>query len=135
MYLDEAGHVQHTGLSRYGVDPHVDARLRLVGIYGQMPDPDREVYDELLALSRAFPDRWDRWEDNLAFITDHLRQHGNTAPEVSDGVITRDDRPVYLGDEAYRIAVAVARLHLAGLTIPGTGNAGHEPTGADGDGR
>ena len=135
MYLDEAGHVQHTGISGYGIEPHVDAQLRLVGIYDQLPDPDREVYNELLALSRAFPDRWDRWEDNLAFITDHLRQHSNTPPEVSNGVITRDDRPVYLGEEAYPIAVAVARLHLAGLTLPGTGNGGHEPEGADGDGR
>ena len=72
----------------------------------------------------------DRWQEHLAFITDHLRRHGNTAPEVSNGVITRDDQPVYLGDEAYRIAVAVARLHLAGLTLPGT-----TPKAGGGDGR
>jgi hypothetical protein len=124
MYLDEAGHVQPTGISQSGIDPHVDARLRLMGIYEQMPADDRLVYDEMLALSKAFPDRWDRWADNLAFIADQLREHANTPPEISNGVITRDGRPVYIGDEAYRIAVAVARLHLAGRTVPGTAGNG-----------
>jgi hypothetical protein len=124
MYLDADNHVQHTGLSRYGINPHEDARLRLMGIYHQMPEADRNVYDQLLALSQALPERWERWEDNLAFITEHLRQHANTPPEVSNGVITRDDRPVYLGDEAYPIAVAVARLRLAGLTMPSAAQKG-----------
>jgi len=124
MYLDADDRVQSTGVSQSGIDPHTDARLRLIGIYDQTPEPDRLAYDELLALSKAFPDRWDRWADNLAFITDQLREHANTPPEISNGVITRDGRPVYIGDEAYRIAVAVARLHLAGLTLPGTAGDG-----------
>jgi hypothetical protein len=119
MYLDADNHVQHTGISQYGIDPHIDARLRLVGIYDQMPEVDRLAYDELLALSKAFPDRWDRWHDTVGFLAEHLRAHRNTPPEISDGVITRDGQPYYIGDDAYRIAVAVARLHLAGLTLPG----------------
>jgi hypothetical protein len=45
MYLDGADHVQHTGISGYGIDPYEDARLRLMGIYDQLPDSDRDVYE------------------------------------------------------------------------------------------
>ena len=38
MYLDDQDHVQHTGLSQYGLDPHRDAWLRLTGIYQQLTD-------------------------------------------------------------------------------------------------
>ncbi len=129
MYLDEHGHVQHTGLSQYGIDPHIDAWLRLTSIYGQMPDPDRTVYEELLALSKAFPDRWDQWENTIVFLTGYLHEHRDEPPEVTNGVITRDGQPYYIGDEAYRIAVAVARLRLAGLTLPGAGESAGESGG------
>jgi|GEM_PF-6409139 len=129
MYLDEAGHVQHTGISQSGIDPHVDARLRLFGIYDQMSEEDRIVYDELLALSRSFRDRWDRWVGTLAFVTQYLSEHRNEPPEVTNGVVTRDGQPYYIGDEAYPIAVAVARIHLAGLTLPDVGAKGGGESG------
>jgi hypothetical protein len=120
MYLDEAGHVQHTGISQSGIDPHRDAWLRLAGIYDQLPESDRIAYDELLALSKSYPDRWNRWEDTVGFLADHLREHRNEPPEISNGVITRDGQPYYIGDEAYPVAVTVARLRLAGVPLPGT---------------
>jgi hypothetical protein len=53
MYLDGDGHVRCAAVSQTGIAPHVDAWLRLVGIYDQMPDTDRLAYDELLALSKG----------------------------------------------------------------------------------
>jgi hypothetical protein len=130
MYLDEDRHVQHTGLSQYGVDPHEDAQLRLLGIYDQLPEPDRAVYEQLLAASRQFPDPWNRWEDTVGFLTEHLSKHHGEPPQADNGFVTRDGRPHYIGQTAYPIAVAVARLRLAGLTLPGC-----MPKGVDGDGR
>ena len=48
---------------------------------------------------------------------------------MSNGVITRDGQPYYIGEEAFRIAVAVARIHLAGLTLPGVGAKGGGESG------
>jgi hypothetical protein len=46
-------------------------------------------------------------------------EHRNDPSEVSNGVITRDGQPYCIGDDAYPVAVAVARLHLAGVALPG----------------
>jgi hypothetical protein len=119
MYLDGDGHVQRAAVSQNGIAPHTDAWLRLVGIYDQMPDTDRLAYDELLALSKAFQDRWDLWQDTIGFLAGHLRANRNEPPEVSNGVITRDGQPFYVGHDAYSLAVAVARLRLAGVALPG----------------
>ena len=48
---------------------------------------------------------------------------------MTNGVITRDGQPYYIGDDAYPIAVAVARIHLAGLTLPGVGAKGGQSDG------
>jgi hypothetical protein len=118
MYLDGDGHVRRAAVSQTGIAPHVDAWLRLVGIYDQMPDTDRLTYDELLAASQTFPDPWDRWQDTVGFLAAYLREHSNP-PEASDGFNTRDGQPFYIGDDAYPLAAAVARLRLAGVALPG----------------
>jgi hypothetical protein len=112
MYLDAAGHVQHTGISGYGIDPHEDARLRLIGIYEQMTDSDRDIYDRLLAASHEYSDQWDRWEDIVAFLIEHLSRHGEP-PRADNGFVRRDGGPFYIGEQAYPIAVAMARQRLA----------------------
>jgi hypothetical protein len=66
MYLDGDDRVQHIGISGFGIDPQEDAWLRLMGIYDQLPDSDRDGYEQLLAASRQYPDRWNRWEDPIA---------------------------------------------------------------------
>jgi hypothetical protein len=129
MYLDGDRQVQRARISQGGVAPHTDAWLRIVGIYDQMTDTDRHTYDELLRAAQAFPDGWDRWHDTVAFLVDYLAEHRNEPPEASNGSITRDGRPFYIGDDGYPIAVAVARLRLTGLTVPGL-----IPPGADQDG-
>src|SRR5947207_10922614 len=115
MYLDEVGHVQHTRIGQYGIAPDQDARLRLMRIYDQMPQADRQVYEQLLAASQALPQRWDRWEDTIAFLTDQLREHHGQPPRAVNGFVTRDGQPYHVGETAYPVAVAVARLRLAGL--------------------
>jgi hypothetical protein len=129
MYLDGDGHVQHTGIREYRVDPHQDAQLRLIGIHDQMPDADRQVFEQLLAASRQFPDRWTKWEDTLGFLTEYLREHRGKPPQADNGFVTRDGQPYYISQAAYPIAVAVARLRLAGLPLPGAGESGSESGG------
>jgi hypothetical protein len=111
MYLDNQDHVQHTGLSQYGLDPHRDAWFRLTGIYQQLGDEDRRIYDTLLATSRADSQPWQRWEDIVTFLAEHLATHGQTPP-VDNGFIERDGRPFYVGADAYATAVAVAHARL-----------------------
>jgi len=130
MYLDEDNHVQHTGIGQHGIDPHQDARLRLAGIYQQLPEPDRQVYEQVLAACRQFPDRWTTWEDTISFLTTYLREHRDEPPRCDNGVVTRDGQPYYIGETAYPTAVAVARLRQAGLPLPGT-----TPTAGHSDGR
>ena len=111
MYLDDDDHMQHTGLSRYGLDPHKDAWFRLTGIHQQLDDEDRRIYDTLLNASRNYPEPWDRWEDTIAFLTHHLSTHGQPPP-VDNGFVQRDGHAFYVGADAYPVAVAVARARL-----------------------
>jgi hypothetical protein len=111
MYLDDQDHMQHTGLSPYGLDPHRDAWLRLTGVYQQLNDEDRDIYDTLLGASRTSPEPWQWWEDTIAFLAQHLATHGQPPP-VHNGFVQRDGQPFYIGEDAYPTAVAVAHARL-----------------------
>ena len=111
MYLDGQAHVQHTGISEHGIDPPHDARLRLIGIYDQLTDTDRAIYDQLLAASRRYPDPWNRWEDTVTFLARYLSTHGQPPP-INNGIVLRNRRPFYIGDDTYPVAVAAARARL-----------------------
>ena len=112
MYLDTAGHVQHTGISPYGIEPHRDAWIRLIGIYEQLTDTDRAIYEQVLQISRRYAQPWNRWQDTIGFLAEQLATHGQPPP-VQDGTVLRDGQRFYIGADAYPIAVAAARQRLA----------------------
>lgn len=113
MYLDGEKHVQWTGASEYGLTPEHDARWRLMGVYDQLTDEQRETYDLLLKVSKRYPRQWEEWEERVALVAEHIRETGQE-PELKNGVWTMPaGRMLYMMDAMPQI-VAYARMRLDG---------------------
>jgi hypothetical protein len=111
LYLDEHDHVQHTALSPSGLVPDRDAWLRLTGLYDQLTDDDRRLYDTVLHASRRPGGLWTPWEQGVSIIADYLALHGQP-PRLNNGFVGLGDRSAYIGADAYPTAVALARTRL-----------------------
>ncbi|MGC2652292.1 MAG: hypothetical protein WA317_01530 [Mycobacterium sp.] len=107
LYLDDVGHVQGWGCHIH-LSPVADARMRLMGIYEQLTERDRETYDLLLRMSHGYERQWTEWAERVSGLAEHMRTTG-TDPEIQNGCWVRPsgDR-VYLFDAA-GVALAVAR--------------------------
>jgi len=112
LYRNSQGHVHHTGIGEYGLFPAQDARIRLTGIYPQLTDDDRQLYDTVLAASRQYPDPWTQWETAVALIAEHLADTG-TPPDLHNGFVVLGEHSGYVGDDDYPLAVAAARRQLS----------------------
>ena len=69
-----------------------------------------------------------------------MGKHQDEPPPVSNGFISHDGQPYYIGVTAYPIAVAAARLRVAnlplpGLALPGPALPGANESGTGSDGR
>ena len=113
MYLDSVGHVQCWGTGVW-VTPEPDALTRLRGIYEQLTDKQRKLYDALVKLAqRNSPESWRRWEDNVADVAAHIRATGDD-PVLFDGTWTPENAERrYIGDQNLAAYVAYARRRLA----------------------
>jgi hypothetical protein len=114
MYLDGNGHVQQWGASEF-FDPQADSRARLMGIFDQLDEEQREAYDALLAMSRRYQPQWDEWEGRVTALAEYIRQTG-ADPEISEGGIWTmpGGRLQHLSDPYVYLAVARQRVADAG---------------------
>jgi hypothetical protein len=111
LYLDGDGYVQHIGVSGYGIDPHSDARLRLMGIYEQMTDEQRTYYDALVAISRRYAEPWQDWENTIAAMAEHIRSTGED-PALTNGLWIWTGGRAYVTDHNLPVYVTSARRLL-----------------------
>ncbi|WP_203785974.1 hypothetical protein [Paractinoplanes rishiriensis] len=114
LYLDEQDHVQHIGVSQYGVTPQADARIRLLGIYDQMTTDQRHLYDAMVAVSRRYPEPWQDWDNAVTAMVEHIRVTGDD-PAPANGIwewpggrayVPEYDLPVYVTSARQRLAAA-----------------------------
>jgi hypothetical protein len=110
LYIDpDTGHQESAHVSEYGADPAGDLFLHITGIYEQMTDSDRRVYDVLVKLSKRYQDPWDRFDALRQALADHYREHGEIpARDASTGRIPGHD--AYLSEYDYKVAAAELRL-------------------------
>ncbi|WIM95786.1 hypothetical protein ACTOB_007918 [Actinoplanes oblitus] len=111
LYLDGDDYVQHIGVSEYGIDPHADARLRLMGIYEQMSTEQRARYDALLAVSRRYEEPWQQWEATIAAMAEHIRSTGED-PVLTNGLWEWPAGRAYVTDHNLPVYVTAARQQL-----------------------
>jgi hypothetical protein len=111
MYLDTDNHVQWAGTGT-NLDPAQDARLRLMGIVGQLRDTDRERYELVLKLSQKYQPRWDEFNQRVDMIAAYLADSGADDIETDNGFwIKPGGQSVYLsGDPDVYVAVARTRM-------------------------
>ncbi len=106
LYVEnDTGYIMWTGVSELGVTPESDARLRLMGVYQQMSDEQRSLYDTLVATSRRYADPWDDWAAKIESIAAHIRDTGQD-PAVDNG------RLVWPGGHAYIGTFSDGAVHL-----------------------
>jgi hypothetical protein len=109
MYRDEKEHVHADHVSEYGIRPDEHARRVLRGIYGQLSDSDRRVYDVFVKISQKYAEPWEQWDGALRVIGGILRETG-TAPTLKEyrDLRAKGEAP-YLSNDAYAVAVAWIR--------------------------
>ena len=85
MYLDEDDHIDTWRASTY-LYPAMDARARLMGIYDQLTDSDRKLYEFLLRVAQdpRSGGQWANWNATIDAMAEHIR-HAGTDPEVVNG--------------------------------------------------
>jgi hypothetical protein len=113
LYLDPEQHVRSWAVGEFHIRPESDALLRLMGIYDQLDDDQRQTYDQRLEASQHYPQPWDKWDAIVAALATHLEQTGQDAI-FTNGVWVGPTRVrYYLGDDrVIATAVAVARQRL-----------------------
>jgi hypothetical protein len=111
MYLDDDKHVQQTSVSDIGVTPESDARLRLRGIYEQMTDKERALYDALVNLSKRYPPPWERFDRLVTEVAEHIQRTGEE-PRLDNGSWIRSERRDYIGEHDLSVYLTRARQQL-----------------------
>ena len=109
LFLDAEDHVHAFHVSDYGVEPESDALIRLMGIYEQMSEADRRVYDSAVRTSKAYVDPWDSFEAVVSAMAEQVRR--GEEPQV-DGRSWFDpvqQRERYLGRPDIYLAEAKRR--------------------------
>ena len=112
MYLDDDDHVQHLGISEFGVSPSLDACIRLSGIDDQMTDQERANYTALLTVARSYQPPWQEWDELIDGLADHLRTTGQAPELVNEAITLVNGRRFYIGATGMAIRLAVARQRV-----------------------
>lgn len=108
LYLDGNDRVKSWTVSEYLPTPQGDARLRLSGIYDQMPDDQRALYDALVKQSRHYAAPWDEWDRVITELAAFLAP--GQQPDITNGVWTPPTgKPRYLSDPAAYLTAARQR--------------------------
>jgi hypothetical protein len=95
MYLNKEDHVQFWNVG-WGVTPSGDAQMRLMGMYDQMTDEYRAIYDALLARSRRYEEPWQTWVEVVEALASYIKETGSE-PEVRAGYWEGPTGRYYLG--------------------------------------
>lgn len=108
MYLDGNDHVQWTYVSDgYGLGPQQYDRYRLDGVYDQMPESDRRVYDVMVKMSQRYADPWESWAETVGLCVAHIQATGEP-PAEDGGSVEFGGLWRYVGSGNYRLLLAVA---------------------------
>ena len=110
IYLDEQDYVQHFAISEYAITPESDTRLRLMGIYEQMTEEQRTLYDALVELSRRYAEPWDQFEHVVTAMAEHMRATGED-PVPDNGLWQWPTGRAYVG-YALPVYLTAARQRL-----------------------
>ena len=86
MYLNHEDHVKHLGVGNLAITPTEDARVRLMGIYEQLPDQRRAFYDALVAMSHKYAEPWERYEEIVSAMVVHIQTTGEDPVPDENGV-------------------------------------------------
>jgi hypothetical protein len=110
LYVDPRnGHVKWQGADIH-INPAHDARLRLMGIYEQMTEEQRKVYNVLVGMSQRYAPPWEEW----TALVDAAKAHyaGGVATVYDNGEVRTESGEVlkrYLPEYDYAVLVAAVQ--------------------------
>jgi hypothetical protein len=116
LYKDNVGHVHAWHISMYSLYGAADYRNRLSGVYEQLTEPQRKLYDHVAAVSaRRNPTTFYDAAWVLAHVIDHIRDTGDDPEPVNGFWTTPRGQKMYLGSARDpEVISAYARSLLAG---------------------
>lgn len=117
LYLDGDSHVQHTGVGMW-VTPEQYDRYRLNGVYDQMPENDRKVYNVLTKIAQRDAISWQRWSETIDIYVEAIKTTGEP-PVMDNGTITKPGGGGYhyVGTANHELATALAHERIAQIRI------------------
>ncbi len=110
-----ADYLDWTGCGIWGPDPAEDVKVRVSGVYAQLDETERKLYDVLLKMShKGNSTGWQRWHDTIvpAMIAYYQAHESFPAAHEATKVLG-----FYLGAHEHASACAAALLAIDGIQL------------------